>query len=649
MSLRTKITIALLVVIGLFAAGHYAFLRSTMSSRFGSIEDESAKEDLARIQSALQEQLAHVESQTRGWANWDSLYQYVQSQDATFVLEHLSPARLASQNIDLLFIVGRPEGERVAQTTKGDGTVATLHGYRPVLWSRLEMPGAAAGQTLSLFPREALSPGHPLLGPLAESGRSGVLLTEYRPLLVCAQPIRRSNGDGDSGCTLVLGRFLADDLEGSLRQQTHVQFDAYQADGRHELPSEIQELLPRITSSPVPVLEHTDEQLFAYGTFDDIRNRPELILRARLQRDISHTGDTALFSGWLSTITGGVILVFVLLGLLRRIVLDPLSKLTTHAQDIGSKENFRAQIDMTRDDELGVLASEFNQMMGKLEEARAAYVQTARSAGMSQVATGILHNVGNVLSSVNVATELLNQRLLEWPVGDLEKLNQVLQSRQNDLADFIRDDPRGKHLQPFLAALTEQFIQQRKATLDEIGSLTRGVEHICELVKAQQSYTCAKDLREVTQLSKLLDEAARIAEQSMFHDPNLVVTREYQDLPEMEVDRHRILEILINLVTNARQAMDGASPREIVLRLYQREDRVFLEVQDTGKGMTPEELQKAFNAGFTTKPSGQGYGLHSSANAATEIGGKLRAHSPGRGQGATFVLEIPCTSLTPQA
>jgi signal transduction histidine kinase len=262
---------------------------------------------------------------------------------------------------------------------------------------------------------------------------------------------------------------------------------------------------------------------------------------------------------------------------------------------------------------------------------------------MSQVATGILHNVGNVLSSVNVAADLVNQKLTDMSVGDLKKLTEILDEHAGDLASFVRDDARGQHLQPFLSALSTELTTQRNAALEEVESLSRGVEHICDLVKSQQSYAVTKDLLEPTDLAKLINDASRISEQALFEDPGLTIERCYEDLPDIAVDRHRVLEILVNLVTNARQAMEGLENRHLILSLCRKEELVCIQVKDTGKGLSEEQHTQVFHAGYTTKPTGMGYGLHSSANAATEVQGKLTAASDGPGTGSTFTLEFPAT------
>ena len=650
MSLRTKITLVLLGVIGVFATASYVVQQRVFFERFEGLETGLAEADVRRVQAALDEELRDVIDLTHGWANWDALYHYVADRDAAFVLGNLTPARLEKQKIDLLFIVGPPSDDISAQGPEENDVITDLPGYLPVLWSRIAIEGEKEGSELALFPREALSPGHPLAsGAALDQQHAGILLTEHRPLIVASQPIRRSSGDGEGRGTLILGRFLDEDLGATLSAQTHVDFQVHQADGRHELPERVSDRLAAVTSATGPVIELGDDgSLDAFGTYNDIRQRPDLILHARIPADVLSTGQTALHSGLLSIVTGGAILLFVLLALLRRIVLAPLTKLTQHAEWIGSQDDFRAKLNLERDDEFGVLSREFDKMMVQLDEARAAYVETARSAGMSQVATGILHNVGNVLSSVNVATDLVSQRIQELSIDDLQRLSRIVEENADDLATFVREDKRGKHLQPFLSALTEQLLDQRKLALEEVKGLAQGVEHICELVKSQQSFSVAKDLREPTDLSALIEEAVGIADKALFQDKELVIKRNFEDLPDIEIDRHRVLEILINLVTNARQAMAESSVRELDLHLTREEDLVIIRVTDTGKGLDADQITQVFNPGYTTKPTGMGYGLHSSANAATEFRGKLYAQSDGPGQGASFILEIPFASRPTQ-
>ena len=280
-------------------------------------------------------------------------------------------------------------------------------------------------------------------------------------------------------------------------------------------------------------------------------------------------------------------------------------------------------------------------MMIRLEKARGDLLETARTAGKSELATGILHNVGNVLNSVNISAALVGQRLDELCIRDLERLAAVLTEHAEDLPTFLTSDPRGKHIEPFLAALVKQLREERGSIRDEVQSLSDGIEHICELIKSQQGIAKKTSLREFTNLADRFDEALMITQKAQGESSQLVVIKRYEQLPEIEIDKHRLLEILVNLIQNARQATSGPS-QEVLLELRKSADGMLaLSVADNGCGIAKEDLIRIFSMGYTTRDDGHGFGLHSCANVAKEMGGSLRVQSDGVGRGACFTLEVP--------
>jgi len=226
-------------------------------------------------------------------------------------------------------------------------------------------------------------------------------------------------------------------------------------------------------------------------------------------------------------------------------------------------------------------------------------------------------------------------------IGDLQKVVGILEEHGDDLGRFVESDPMGRHLRPFLTALSVQLGEQQRTIATEVGSLTSGIEHICELIKSQQRFAVQAELVEQLDLAEKLDEALRITDLAHGVDEHLELTRSYDDLDEVELDKHRLLEIVINLLQNARQAMAGADQRVLTIRLRDAGDDARIEIGDTGVGIPEENLAKIFNLGFTTKADGHGYGLHTAANAAHEMGGTLTAESDGPGCGTTFVLTLP--------
>jgi len=118
---------------------------------------------------------------------------------------------------------------------------------------------------------------------------------------------------------------------------------------------------------------------------------------------------------------------------------------------------------------------------------------------------------------------------------------------------------------------------------------------------------------------------------------------EFADVPEIVVEKHKVLQILVNLLRNAKYACEasGRTDKEVVIRILNQAGAVQIAVADNGVGIHPEHLGRIFSHGFTTKKDGHGFGLHSGALAAKDLGGALRVDSDGPGRGATFTLDLP--------
>jgi signal transduction histidine kinase len=112
-----------------------------------------------------------------------------------------------------------------------------------------------------------------------------------------------------------------------------------------------------------------------------------------------------------------------------------------------------------------------------------------------------------------------------------------------------------------------------------------------------------------------------------------------------KIDKHKVLQILVNLIRNAKHSFDGVKEdkKQITLGITKTDDRLQIAITDNGIGIPPENLLRIFNHGFTTKKNGHGFGLHSGALTAKELGGTLTAFSEGTGRGSKFTLEFPIT------
>ncbi|MFL5346121.1 MAG: two-component system sensor histidine kinase NtrB [Hyalangium sp.] len=286
------------------------------------------------------------------------------------------------------------------------------------------------------------------------------------------------------------------------------------------------------------------------------------------------------------------------------------------------------------------------QAEARLSELHRNLLETSRKAGMAEIATGVLHNVGNTLNSVNVSATLVVERLHGSRVPGLLRATELLRDKAPELDTFLTRDERGRVLPEYLLAVSRQLAEEQATMLAELKALTKNVDHIKSVVRMQQEHARFVGMVEQVTLPELLDDALRLHATS-FEQLGIQVRREYSSsLPPLLVDRHKLLQILVNLLSNARHALlDSQRPdKRLTLRVaLLPEEQVRIEVSDNGPGISPENLPRIFNQGFTTKKSGHGFGLHASALAATEMKGSLTCTSAGPGQGATFIIDLPLT------
>ena len=219
----------------------------------------------------------------------------------------------------------------------------------------------------------------------------------------------------------------------------------------------------------------------------------------------------------------------------------------------------------------------------------------------------------------------------------------LLKEHEADLSHFLTRDPKGQQLPSFLAGLAEQLTREQAVALEELGSLRKHVDHIKVIVASQQAHAKVTGVTTIENLAELVEDALCMNEATLAqHRVSLV--REFDTtVPPIAVDRHKVMQILLNLMSNAKHACIEADHdrKQVTVRLRSQGKRIHISVTDNGVGIAQENLTRIFNHGFTTRMDGHGFGLHSGALAAKEIGGELRVESAGPGQGATFVLELP--------
>ena len=272
-------------------------------------------------------------------------------------------------------------------------------------------------------------------------------------------------------------------------------------------------------------------------------------------------------------------------------------------------------------------------------------LEISHKAGMVEVTSGVLHNIGLSLDSVGTGLNRLAEQLEDFHSASLGKVAQLLGQQAGHLPEFFAHDPHGQQLPSYLQALARTLAAEHQAMQTEVDLLRRNLENIREISLLQQNYVQEPQVVEEVAPSALMEEALRICEISLARQ-HIAICRDFAEVPALRVSRHRVLQILVRLIRNAIDAMEEVTRpgQDIVLRLcLGPAGGVQFIVRDVGKGLGPEDLPKVFGFGFALHRHGPDFGLHASANTAKELGGTLRCESEGQGKGMAFILELPAT------
>lgn len=318
-------------------------------------------------------------------------------------------------------------------------------------------------------------------------------------------------------------------------------------------------------------------------------------------------------------------------------------QITEHNKRLEKEVNIRTQ-------ELRESNKDLKEALDDLKATRKELVENAHKAGMADIAAGVVHNIGNVLNSINTSTSLTGEVLKKSKFKGLKKVNELLQEHKDDLADFLENDPKGQKLLDYLQKL-DASVTEELQTLEKYNNrLDKKVKLINDVIAAQQSYANVGLGEQEENLVQILEDTLTIFSAS-FSRHDICIEKEIEAVPKVSVQKTKLVHIILNILKNAKESMieAGVENRKISIKVWQHnptDKYVMLRISDNGTGIDQKNLRKVFNHGFTTKQKGHGFGLHSSANYMTEMGGKIDVQNREGEQGASFTLQIPVSGLT---
>lgn len=294
--------------------------------------------------------------------------------------------------------------------------------------------------------------------------------------------------------------------------------------------------------------------------------------------------------------------------------------------------------------ELQKNADELSRALIELRSAQDMIIATSRKAGMAEVATNVLHNVGNVLNSINVGVLSLSERLEQERVTKLSRVSDLINDNQDQLGKFLTSDPRGKAIPAYLTQLSNVLLDDFSHYQVEVDCIQENIEHIKKIIATQQTHAKTVEVLQTVNVSELIESAISLIMGDLEHSAYEINT-DFEPNLEIVSDKHSILQMVTNFIKNAKESIQEQSPSLglicVSAKTAKDPEFICIRISDNGIGISNENMRKIFTHGFTTKKDGHGFGMHSCANAAKALGGNLQIESDGPGKGAVITLTLP--------
>jgi sensor domain CHASE-containing protein len=627
MSLQHKVIGLIVVVLLIYGALDYTVQSRLILPSFTAIEREEALKDMNRVLQGIERETQDLVVSAADWATWDDSYRFVQDRNDAFREMNLNDTGMTSLTVNLLYF---------------------FDAARNQVWGRVFDLVAKEAMPIALLPA-TLPEGHPLVSltqPGAEA--QGILLTAQGPVLIAAKPIVTSQNQGPVRGTVVFGRFLDAAAISTIAKQTGVQLTILLARDSG-LPPESAAALAELEASGGSLIREDVNQNRVYRLLPDLFGQPALLVQVEVPRTISAQGQAATDFALRSLLSAGLLVLTVLVISLRRLILTPLRQLTQHTIAVGQHGNLSQRLVWARWDEFGILAYEFDRMVERLVETRAALIDQSYHSGVAEMASGLLHNIGNAMTPLKFRVMKLNDAIRNAPIAELR-------TALHQLADPDTPPDRRGDLEQFVELAGLEVVTLLDGTVEQLARIDQHVTHIQKILNEQERFSHAHRVLEALPVADLVREAVELCNGALPRQIHIEPSPDLAAVGAVVGSRVAVQQILINLLKNAIEAITTHSPPPETGRIAVKAslepgdggDQVHLRVIDNGIGVPPESLPHLFERGFSTKPQTlSGIGLHWCAITALALGGKLYAESAGVGQGACLHLLLPHAESSP--
>ncbi len=621
LKIATKITLALVSVAASMLLLFCAFQRPQLIGNFEKLQRQKATENINRARDVVITELGALEKQSQDWGSWDDTYKFAVGQYPEFRETNLVDSTFTVSHFDIIWILNNKSEVVYGKSRLPNGKLTTsMEGFDPVALAKFSIDKKTKVD-------------------------QGINVIVGFPTALCVRPILNSKEIGASHGTLILGRYLTKPVIKSMNDSTHVPFELLNSQSSANVmkDADIGRQL-RVKKASYVESPSTHESVDGFTFLEDTQGNQSVLVQSHTDPDILRQGTETVQKTLISMIAISVAATIIGLTLISVSVSRPLTTLAKKVESLSDANFVEFDASTTnRSDEIGIVAQSFKGLMERLEKAQMRIMTTSRDAGMAEVARGILHNAGNVLNSTVVSAEQISQIVTDSDPAGLRMSIQLMEDNRGNLDSYLKDDPKGSKLLPYLLSLAEKLEARHIQVLSECASMMNSTHHLAEIVRGQEALARKQDNQCKFHLSGVTSDVESILRSSLAkHGVNLHIS-----VDEALIgygDPAKLTQVLINLVVNAKEAVvdNPSGSKNVSIKIDQKASgEIEIAVSDNGPGISSKPVEDIFATGFSTKKGGTGHGLHYCANSLAEMGWSISIKNNSEGAGCTFTLTSP--------
>jgi two-component system, NtrC family, sensor kinase len=611
MKLRFRVMLLLTILFAVLGIAQLIVQQRILLPGFADLDRQAARKDMGRVANAMQRELDSLALAARDWGDWGVLYEFMQNPNESFVSEYLQDNSITPFRLNVLAFIA-PDGRYVWSLGRDLKTHKVID--------------------IDILSHGALPENHPWRARVREGLRTqGLLRTDRGIMMAVISPILDGKEHGPHRGMVLVGRLLTDEeLRG-------IGDDAQVPVARAPPP-----LRESADGAPLEMITERDTVNEVTRVFNAVDGSPALMLRIEIPRTISARGHQVVgYAAVFLALAGGMVLL-MMITLLNRSVLDPLSRMTRHAVALGRSDDLTSRLDLGRTDELGDLAREFDRMVTHLADARRQLVDRSFDAGVAENASGVLHNLGNAMTPLGVEVAALQDKLRDAPTADIDLVLAELETAPSATL-------RKTELEAYLRLTSRELAETVASAQVDLDAIARNTQSIQAVLLEQTLRSRSERVYESILLPELIEQSAALVPSQSRQRLSIDLDASLQELGSVRVPRTALQQVFQNFILNATEAVRDAGREHGTLRIGARVldnadgKRLHVTFADDGVGIRDEHLRRIFEKGFSTKPraTNSGIGLHWCANTVGALGGEISAESPGPLRGAIMHMILP--------